>query len=528
MHPGYNVINGIASRFRGGALLQALGEETYKWYAGGSTGAYLLSINGLVVLPVYPLMRRKDHHLVREESSLASHALTRYCRVVNIIGDVIEIRVPTTTGQTPARFRHLAIIENPSGEESLGQIIRIRGEVVSLQVFGGTKGLSTGASVRFLGHPMEVACSNNILGRVFHGTGEPMDRGPSLAQERHVRIGGPTVNPMRRIMPSKMIRTDVPMIDVFNSLVESQKIPIFSVAGEPHKDLLARIAIQTDADVVVFGGLGLIFDDYYFFRNHFEDAGVFARTVMYVNLASDSVVERLLVPDMALGVAERMAVEEGKRVLVLLTDMTAFADALKEIGISMEHVPSNRGYMGDLYSQLARRYEKACDYKGAGSVTILSVTTMPGEDITHPVPDNTGYITEGQFYLRDRMLDPFGSLSRLKQHVISKVTREDHDQIMNTMVRFFAEARDAEQKQAMAFDLSEYDERLLRFGQLFRERFMDVAVSMPLERALDRCWQTLAECFHKDELVIKRDLIERYLPESTAKGAASHAEAGPQ
>jgi V/A-type H+/Na+-transporting ATPase subunit B len=206
-------------------------------------------------------------------------------------------------------------------------------------------------------------------------------------------------------------------------------------------------------------------------------------------------------------------VEEGKRVLVLLTDMTAYADAMKEVGIAMENVPSNRGYMGDLYSQLARRYEKAADFKEGGSVTILSVTTMPGDDVTHPVPDNTGYITEGQFYLHDGVLDPFGSLSRLKQHVIGKVTREDHGQIMNTMIRFYAGARDAEQKQAMAFDLSGFDHQLLRFGRLFRQRFMDIEVALPLEEALDLCWKTLAECFAPGELLMKQHLIDKYYPQ---------------
>jgi V/A-type H+-transporting ATPase subunit B len=223
---------------------------------------------------------------------------------------------------------------------------------------------------------------------------------------------------------------------------------------------------------------------------------------------------------MALAVAERFAVEEGKRVLVLLTDMTAYADAMKELGISMEQVPSNRGYMGDLYSKLAKRYEKACDFKGAGSVTIISVTTMPGNDVTHPVPDNTGYITEGQLYLHGGAIDPFGSLSRLKQHVIGKVTREDHSQIMNTMVRFYSEAVDAQQKQAMAFELSPFDHKLLEFGKLFRERFMDINISMPLEEALDRGWETLAECFEPHELLMKQDLIDKYFPRKVEDGAA--------
>ncbi len=319
-----------------------------------------------------------------------------------------------------------------------------------------------------------------------------------------------------------MIRTDVPMIDLYNTLVESQKIPIFSVSGEHYNQFLARIGIQADADIVVFAGLGLIFDDFHFFRTQFEKAGVFARTVMFCNQASDPIVERLLVPDMALTVAERFAVEEGKRVLVLMTDMTAYADAMKEVGISMEHVPSNRGYMGDLYSQLAKRYEKACDYDGAGSVTILSVTTMPGGDVTHPVPDNTGYITEGQFYLHNKMLDPFGSLSRLKQHVIGKVTREDHSQIMNTMIRFYSGANEAEQKQAMAFELSAFDEKLLKFGKLFRSQFMDINVSLPLEEALDLCWQTLADCFEENELLMKQSLIDKYFPAKQKTAGLAH------
>ena len=457
--------------------------------------------------------------------------LVRYSRILSIVGDIVKVEVPEATqGDEPVvRFRDLAIIEEENGRKSLAQVIDIVRNAVSLQIFTGTKGVSTSAAVTFLGHPMRTTYSPNILGRVFSGAGSPMDAGPDLSMDPKVEIGGPSVNPVERIVPTKMIRTDVPMIDVFNCLVESQKIPIFSVSGEPYNPLLARIGIQADADIVVFGGLGLIFDDYYTFRKTFEDAGVFSRTVMFVNQASDPIVERLLVPDMALAVAERLAVEEGKRVLVLLTDMTAFADALKEVGISMERVPSNRGYMGDLYSQLARRYEKACDYAKGGSVTILAVTTMPGGDVTHPVPDNTGYITEGQFYLHGGMIDPFGSLSRLKQNVIGKVTREDHGQIMNTMIRFYSEGQDAKQKQAMAFDLSDYDHQLLKFDGLFRTRFMDINVSMPLEDALDLCWTTLAECFRSEQLLMKQELIDKYFPSNVAAEAqAAAATAAPE
>ncbi|MEW6428155.1 MAG: V-type ATP synthase subunit B [Thermodesulfobacteriota bacterium] len=434
----------------------------------------------------------------------------RHTQILEINGDLLKVRA------AGVGYGDLALVTNANGGETMAQVVRLHGDTVSLQVFSGGRGLSTRATVRFLGHPVVVTYSANILGRIFRGDGRPMDGGPDLAGEPRVAVGGPTVNPMMRSIPKQMIHTGVPMIDLFNSLVESQKIPIFSVAGEPYNELLARIAIQTDADIVVFCGLGLIFDDFHFFRSTFEEKGHFARTVMYVNLASDPIVERLLAPDMALKVAERFAVEEGKRVLVLMTDMTAYADAMKEIGIAMEHVPSNRGYLGDLYSQLARRYERACDYKGAGSVTILTVTTMPGDDVTHPVPDNTGYITEGQFYLHNRMLDPFGSLSRLKQQVIGKVTREDHAQVMNTMIRLYSEYRQTKQKQAMAFELSPYDRKLLDYGVLFEQRFMAISAALPLNEALDLGWQTMAECFSPEELLMKQGLVDKYYPKTGA------------
>ncbi len=436
------------------------------------------------------------------------HSLLRYTKVLSIVGDILTIRADHVG------LGDLAVVENWDGDRSLAQIVEIQRDQVSLQVFSGGKGLSTDARVHFLGRSMQVKYSSNVLGRIFDGVGQPVDGGPRLEDDRSVDAGGPSINPTLRIVPKKFIETQVPMIDVFNCLVESQKIPIFSIAGEPYNKLLARIGIQADAEIIVFCGMGLIFDDFHFFRSTFENEGVFARTVMFVNQASDPIVERLLAPDLALKVAERFAVEENKRVLVLMTDMTAYADALKEIGVAMERVPSNRGYMGDLYSQLALRYERACDYKGAGSVTILTVTTMPGNDVTHPVPDNTGYITEGQFYLHGGQIDPFGSLSRLKQQVIGSVTREDHSQVMNTMIRFYSGAKDAEKKQQMAFDLSPLDYKLLKFGDLFSKRFMDIDVALPLNDALDLCWQTMAECFEPHELLMRDWLIEKYYPKA--------------
>ncbi|MBT7301190.1 MAG: V-type ATP synthase subunit B, partial [Victivallales bacterium] len=241
-----------------------------------------------------------------------------------------------------------------------------------------------------------------------------------------------------------------------------------------------------------------------------DEHGALSRSVMFIHTAADPVVECLLVPDMALAVAENYAVA-GKRVLVLLTDMTNFCDAMKEIAITMEQIPSNRGYPGDLYSQLASRYEKAVDFDGAGSITILGITTMPGDDVTHPVPDNTGYITEGQFYLVNGRIDPFGSLSRLKQQVNGD-TRDDHRVIMNTMIRLYAEYRESVEKQSMGFRMSAWDEKLLKYGVLFEARMMDLSVNIPLEEALDLGWQTLAECFEPTEVGVKTDMVNEFWP----------------
>jgi len=216
------------------------------------------------------------------------------------------------------------------------------------------------------------------------------------------------------------------------------------------------------------------------------------------------------VPDMALAVAEKFALG-GKRVLVLLTDMTSFADALKEIAITMEQVPSNRGYPGSLYSELASRYEKAVDFEGAGSITILAVTTMPGDDITHPVPDNTGYITEGQFYLRNGWIEPFGSLSRLKQ-LVNKDTREDHRGIMDGMLQLYAQNKETQEKKAMGFRMTEWDKRLLKYGKLFEQNMMDLKVNIPLEKALDNGWKIMAQCFRPEETSFRKELVERFWP----------------
>ena len=423
-------------------------------------------------------------------------------KILNIVGNVL------TVCSEGVKYEELAEVDTSMGK-SLAQVIRLDGDKVYLQAFQGARGISTGDEITFLGHPMQVGFSSNLLGRIFNGSGAPRDGGPALT-ENMIEVAGPAVNPAKRIIPSRMVRTNIPMIDVFNSLVESQKLPIFSVSGEPYNELLARIALQAEVDMIILGGIGLKFDQYMFFRDTLEEGGALSRSIFFVHTAADPIVEGLMVPDMCLAVAEKFALN-GKRVLVLLTDMTNFADSLKEIAITMEQVPSNRGYPGDLYSQLASRYEKAVDFEGAGSITILAVTTMPGDDITHPVPDNTGYITEGQFYLRHGRIEPFGSLSRLKQ-LVNKNTREDHRSIMDGMLQLYAQYKETEEKKAMGFKMSAWDQKLLKYGELFEANMMDLKVNIPLEKALDKGWEMLASCFEPEETNFRTELIEKFWP----------------
>ncbi len=423
-------------------------------------------------------------------------------RIESIIGNVITVRA------TGVRYHELAQINTRFGK-SLAEVNKIEGDIVSLQVFAGGKGISTGDEVRFLGHEMEVSFSEDLLGRIFNGSGEPRDKGPALA-ENLKPIGGPSVNPTKRILANRMMRTNIPMIDMFNTLVVSQKLPIFSISGEPYNQLLARIAMQAEADVIVLGGMGLKYDDFLYFKETLGEGGALSRTVMFIHTAADPTVECMMIPDMVLAVAEQFALQ-NKDVLVLLTDMTNFADAMKEIAITQEQVPSNRGYPGDLYSQLAARYEKAVDFNDSGSVTILAVTTMPGDDVTHPVPDNTGYITEGQYYLKGGRIEPFGSLSRLKQNVNGK-TRKDHRALMDAMIRMYSSYKDTLEKRNMGFAMSRWDEKLLKYGDLFERKLMDLSVNLSLEEALNLGWEILADCFEKEETGIKTELSDEFWP----------------
>lgn len=425
-----------------------------------------------------------------------------YTRIESIVGNVVVVKAEGV------RNGDLAMVG-----KSFANVIKLDKDLVYLQVFSGTQGVSTTDPVKFLNKPMMVSYSDCLLGRVFNGVGIPRDNGPEL-NDNMIPIGGPSVNPAKRIVPKTMIRTGIPMIDMFNTLVESQKLPIFSVSGEPYNELLARIAMQAEVDIIVLGGMGLKHDDYLFFKETLEKSGAMGHTVMFIHTASDPTVECTLVPDMSLAVAEKFALD-GKKVLVLLTDMTNYADAQKETAITMEQVPSNRGYPGDLYSCLAARYEKAVAFEGSGSITILSVTTMPGDDVTHPVPDNTGYITEGQYYLKNGRIEPFGSLSRLKQNV-NKDTRDDHRALMDAMIKLYSSYKETLEKKSMGFLMSEWDEKLLKYGELFETRLMDLSVNISLEQALDLGWKILAECFEPNETGLKTNLIQKRWPNKKA------------
>lgn len=426
-------------------------------------------------------------------------------RIDHIKGNLITVSVQGIP------LGSLALVERKDGRSSYASVLRFESTAVTLQVFGGTSGISTGDRVVFLGREMELTYGDSLLGRLLNGLGDPIDGGEPIFGET-VSINTPTFNPVCRIVPREMVRTNIPMIDVFNCLVKSQKIPIFSSSGEKHNQLLMRIAAQTDADIIVFGGMGLAYEDFSFFVTGAEKGGFLHKSVMFMHRAIDPTVECVLVPDVALACAERFAVEQGKNVLVLLTDMTAFADALKEISITMDQIPANRGYPGSLYSDLALRYEKAVDMRDGGSITLISVTTMPGDDVTHPVPDNTGYITEGQFYLKNNRIDPFGSLSRLKQLVIGKVTREDHGDLANALIRLYSDSRKASERESMGFKLSHWDEKLLRFAELFEDQLMNLQVNITLDEALNVGWRILSQSFCREETGIKNQLIDKYWP----------------
>ena len=401
----------------------------------------------------------------------------------------------------------------------LAQVVRIMDDEVTLQVFGGTEGIPTDAEVIFLGKAPSLQVGDQLVGRFFNAYGEPIDGGPAITG-REVEIGGPSVNPVRREQPSELIATGIAGIDLNNTLVTGQKIPFFADPDQPFNEVMAMVALRAKSDKIILGGMGMTNDDYLFFKNTFSNAGALDRIVSFINTTEDPSVERLLIPDMALTAAEYFSVEKKEKVLVLLTDMTNYADALAIVSNRMDQIPSKDSMPGSLYSDLAKIYEKAVQFPDGGSITIIAVTTLSGGDITHAVPDNTGYITEGQLYLRRDssvgkvIIDPFRSLSRLKQLVIGKKTREDHPQVMNAAVRLFSDAAGAQTKQENGFDLTDYDERTLRFAADYSRYLLAIDVNVDIEGMLDTAWGLFGKYFRPSEVNIKQTLVDSYWPKA--------------
>ncbi len=397
----------------------------------------------------------------------------------------------------------------------MAQVVKITGEDVTLQIFEGTEGIPTNAEVSFLGRPPQLRVSDELAGRFFNSYGDPIDGGPEIQGETR-DIGSPSVNPVRRKQPSQLIATGIAGIDLNNSLVSGQKIPFFADPDQPYNQVMASVALRAKADKIILGGMGLSNDDYLYFKNVFDNAGALDRIISFVNTTENPPVERLLVPDMALTAAEYFAVDKNENVLVLLTDMTLYADALSIVSNRMDQIPSKDSMPGSLYSDLARIYEKAVQFPSGGSITIIAVTTLSGGDITHAIPDNTGYITEGQLFLRRDseigkvIVDPFRSLSRLKQLVIGKKTREDHPQVMNSAIRLYADAANARTKLENGFDLTDYDERTLQFAKEYSDRLLAIDVNVDTDTMLDISWELFGKYFSKAEVAIRENLVEKY------------------
>ena len=391
----------------------------------------------------------------------------------------------------------------------LAQVVKIWGEDITLQVFSGTEGIPTDAEVTFLGKAPTLKVGEDLCGRFFNAFGDPIDGGPAIDGEER-EIGGPSVNPVRRKQPSELIATGIAGIDLNNTLVSGQKIPFFADPDQPYNQVMANVALRAQTDRIILGGMGLTNDDYLYFKNLFDNAGVLDRIVSFVNTTEAPPVERLLVPDMALTAAEYFAVERNEKVLVLLTDMTLYADALSIVSNRMDQIPSKDSMPGSLYSDLAKIYEKAVQFPAGGSITIIAVTTLSGGDITNAVPDNTGYITEGQLFLRKDteigkvIVDPFRSL------VSGKKTRKDHPQVMNAAIRLYADAANARTKLENGFDLTDYDRRTLEFAKDYSNELLAIDVNIGITQMLDTAWTLFRKYFTKAELGIKQEIVDEF------------------
>lgn len=427
-----------------------------------------------------------------------------YCKLTHIT------KATCTLEATEVGYEELAVVQG-----RIAQVVRIVGKRITLQVFEGTEGLKNNAEVIFTGKAPWLPLSDHMNGRFFDAFGNPIDGLPAI-EGREYTIGGPSVNPVRRKQPSQFIPTGIAGIDLNNSLVSGQKIPFFTDPDQPYNQVLAMIALRAGVDKIILGGMGLTLDDYLFYKHTFEKGYGQSKVIGFINTNDKSPVEMLLIPDMALAAAEYFAVEKNEKVLVLLSDMTQYANALSIVSNRMDQIPSKDSMPGSLYSDLARIYEKAVQFPDGGNITILAVTTLSGGDITHAIPDNTGYITEGQLFLRRSsdvnkvIVDPFRSLSRLKQLVIGKVTRYDHPQVMNAAIRLYADAANSRTKMENGFELSDYDRRVLRFAEEYSGNILAIDVNLKTDEMLDETWRLFGKYMTPDEVGIKQEMTDQF------------------
>ena len=456
-----------------------------------------------------------------------------YTTIKEISGPLIFVESVRGVG-----YGELARIRTPSGEERRGQVLEIGGGVAVVQVFEGTTGLDVGKTrVRFTGETVKLAVSNDMLGRIFDGSGRPIDGGPRIIPDDYLDVNGNPINPFAREYPREFIQTGISTIDGMNTLVRGQKLPLFSASGLPHNAVAAQIARQAKvvgADepfTTIFAAMGITADELRFFRDDFEKQGAFDHVTMFVNLADDPAIERILTPRLALTAAEYFAIKQGNHVLVILTDMTNYAESLREISAAREEVPGRRGYPGYMYTDLATIYERAGRLHGTkGSITQMPILTMPGDDKTHPVPDLTGYITEGQLMV-DRSLhrkgiyppiDPAPSLSRLMKEGIGKdKTREDHREVSDQLYYAFAEGRSFRDLVAVVGEeaLSARDKLYLQFADEFERRFINQGLyeNRDIDTTLDLGWDLLSVLPETELKRIDPSTIKKWLPKNRGK-----------
>lgn len=432
------------------------------------------------------------------------------------------------------KYEELVDVRLQNGESRRGQVLEVAGDKAMVQIFEGTSNLNIRDSkVCFLGHPLELGVSEDMIGRVFDGLGRPKDKGPAILPEKMVNINGEVINPVARDYPEEFIQTGISAIDHLNTLVRGQKLPVFSGSGLPHKELAAQIARQAtvlnsdEEFAVVFAAIGITFEEAEFFMEDFRQTGAIDRSVLFMNLANDPAIERIATPRMALTAAEYLAYEKGMHVLVIMTDMTNYCEALREISAARREVPGRRGYPGYLYTNLATLYERAGRIRGVkGSVTQIPILTMPEDDKTHPIPDLTGYITEGQIILSRELyksgvqppIDVLPSLSRLKDKGTGAgKTREDHAATMNQLFAAYAQGKQAKELAIILGEsaLSEIDKIYATFATRFEKEYVNQGfkVNRPIEETLDLGWELLSILPRTELKRIKDDMLEEFLTE---------------